>query len=235
MAVRVRTKQLPGWETTQKLNDLTSYIAMGVVLGGRLGYMLFYSFPQWIHSPLLLFKIWQGGMSFHGGLLGVCVAVWLFSRHTQESFWRVGDKIAPAVPLGLGLGRIGNFINAELWGRVTEMPWGMIFPKAGFLPRHPSQLYAFFLEGVLLFALLWVYSKKPRPVGAISGMFLVGYGSIRIFEELFRQPDPQYGYLAFGWVTMGQILCLPMIALGLFLLWSCEKKTTYKATLCNHI
>lgn len=234
LVVRARTKSLPGWESTERLNDLTFYLAMGVVLGGRLGYMFFYAFSDWVGSPLSILKIWQGGMSFHGGLIGVGIAMWLFARHIHQSFLQIGDIVAPAVPLGLGLGRIGNFINSELWGRTTEMPWGMVFPNGGALPRHPSQLYAFLLEGVVLFIFLWFYSKKPRAVGSVSGMFLIGYGIIRIFEEFFRQPDPQYGYFAFGWLTMGQILCLPMILFGLFLLCYSEKKTDNK-TLCNHI
>ncbi len=222
--LRLRTKSLPGWETTDKLNDLLFYVALGVILGGRIGYMLFYALPDWLAHPTELFKIWQGGMSFHGGLLGVVVATWYFSRRFQDPFWVIGDLIAPVIPIALGAGRVGNFINGELWGRVTDVPWAMVFPHAGPLPRHPSQLYAVLLEGVLLFTLLWIYSSKPRKRGAVAGLFLLGYGCIRIFEEFFRQPDPQYGYLAFGWLTMGQLLCLPMILVGL-LLMVCPART----------
>jgi phosphatidylglycerol:prolipoprotein diacylglycerol transferase len=219
LIIRLRTKHLSNWQTTDRLNDLIFYSALGVILGGRIGYMLFYSLPDWLSSPSELLKIWQGGMSFHGGLIGVTISTWLFTRHYKMAFWALGDIICPAVPLALGVGRIGNFINGELWGRVTDMPWGMVFPHAGVLPRHPSQLYAVLLEGILLFLILFIYSRKPRKQGAVSGLFFLGYGCIRIFEEFFRQPDPQYGYLAFGWLTMGQILCLPMIFIGLYLLF----------------
>ncbi|HRE31457.1 MAG TPA: prolipoprotein diacylglyceryl transferase [Candidatus Berkiella sp.] len=219
LAARIRTQSLPGWESSERLNDLLFYTAMGVVLGGRIGYMLFYAMPDWIDDPLQLFKIWQGGMSFHGGLLGVIISTALFARHQGYPFWVIGDIIAPTVPLAIAAGRLGNFINGELWGKVTDVPWAMVFPQAGFLPRHPFPLYAIALEGALLFMLVWFYSSKQRHVGAVSGIFLLGYGMIRIFEEFFRQPDPQYGYFAFGWLTMGQILCLPMILLGLYLLF----------------
>jgi len=226
LAARVRTKNLPGWETTDRLNDLLFYTALGVILGGRIGYMLFYALPDWLQDPSELFKIWQGGMSFHGGLLGVAISTWCFSRRYQLPILAVGDIMAPTIPLALATGRLGNFINGELWGRVTDVPWAMIFPHAGPLPRHPSQLYAVLLEGVLLFTILWIFSRKPRKTGSVSGLFLLGYGCIRIFEECFRQPDPQYGYLAFGWLTMGQVLCLPMIALGLYLIFMPTKPTT---------
>lgn len=219
LIIRLRTKTLPNWETTERVNELIFYTALGVILGGRLGYMLFYALPDWLAAPTELFKIWQGGMSFHGGLIGVMISTWIYTKHYPISFWELGDIISPAVPLALGMGRIGNFINGELWGKVTDVPWGMVFPHAGNLPRHPSQLYAFALEGLLLFLILFVYSSKPRKRGAVSGLFFLGYGSIRIFEEFFRQPDPQYGYLAFGWLTMGQVLCVPMVLLGLYLMF----------------
>ncbi len=226
-AARVRTKSLPGWGSSERLNDLLFYTAMGVVLGGRIGYMLFYGLPDWLQDPLQLFKIWQGGMSFHGGLLGVILSTALFARHYGYPFWAIGDIIAPTVPLAIATGRIGNFINGELWGKVTDVPWAMVFPQAGFLPRHPTPLYAVALEGGLLFLMVWLYSAKPRRIGSVSGLFLAGYGVIRIIEEFFRQPDPQYGYLAFGWLTMGQILCIPMILFGLYFLFN-QRKQPYQ-------
>lgn len=214
--LRYRTKSLAKWQSTDVLTDLFFYAAIGVLLGGRLGYILFYNLPATLSDPLSAFKVWHGGMSFHGGLIGVILAVLYFCRKNRMTFFEVGDIIAPVIPLTLGVGRFGNFINAELWGRVTDVPWAMVFPMAGPMPRHPSQLYAMGLEGVLLFIIVWMYASKPRNIGNVSGMFLIGYGLIRIFEEFFRQPDPQYGYLAFGWLTMGHILCIPMIIFGLF-------------------
>ncbi len=207
------------------VGDMLFYGVLGVILGGRIGYILFYNLPQFLEDPLLLFKIWQGGMSFHGGLLGVITAMWLFQKKRGWGFWRTMDFVAPMVPIGLGAGRIGNFINGELWGRVTDLPWGMVFPFAGPLPRHPSQLYQALLEGLVLFVILWGYSSKPRPVGAVSGLFLLGYGVFRFGVEFVREPDAQMGYLAFGWLTMGQLLCLPMIIMGIaFLVWAYSAK-----------
>ncbi len=225
--LRARTQSLPEWDK-DKLSDLLFYTALGIILGGRIGYMLFYSLPEWSQDPMQLFKVWQGGMSFHGGLIGVMIAIFFFCRHTKMSILEVGDILVLAIPLGLAAGRIGNFINGELWGKVTDVPWGMVFPHAGSLPRHPSQLYAVFLEGFLLFTLLWLFAKKPRPTGAICGLFFLGYGLIRFSEEFFRQPDPQYGYLAFGWLTMGQVLSLPMIVLGLYLLCCYPRRKAFK-------
>jgi len=168
--------------------------------------------------------VWNGGMSFHGGFLGVLLAISLFAWRKQISFVAIMDFVAPVAPIGLAAGRLGNFINGELWGRVTTMPWGMVFPTGGALPRHPSQLYEFFLEGVCLFILLWIYSAKPRPRYAVSAMFLIGYGVARFFCEFFRQPDVQLGYLAFNWLTMGQLLTLPMILLGIILMIYAYKK-----------
>ena len=176
--------------------------------------MLFYDLPNFIANPLIFFRIWDGGMSFHGGFLGVLVAMGLYSWKKHYHFITIMDFIAPVAPIGLAAGRIGNFINDELWGRITNVPWAMVFPTGGPLPRHPSQLYEFTLEGVCLFLLLWLYSRKPRPTMAISALFLIGYGCARFFCEFFRQPDPQLGYLAFNWVTMGQVLSFPMIVLG---------------------
>lgn len=206
-----------GW-TTEQVEDLLFYGAIGVILGGRLGYSIFYDFANNIENPLNIFKIWQGGMSFHGGLLGVLTAFWLFSRKTGKSYFEISDFIAPMVPIGLFFGRVGNFINGELWGKVSDVPWAMVFPTGGPLPRHPSQLYEAGLEGVVLFLVLWLYSAKPKPVGAVSGLFLLGYGLFRSMVEFVRIPDTQYGYFAFDWLTMGQILSLPMILLGLFII-----------------
>lgn len=215
-----------GWEKSQ-LEDLLFYGALGVIIGGRLGYALFYDLPDLVANPVNVLKIWQGGMSFHGGLLGVLVAFWWFGRKTNKTFFEISDFIAPLVPIGLMLGRIGNFINGELWGRVSDVPWAMVFPSGGTLARHPSQLYQAALEGLLLFIILWWYSSKPRPRAAVSGLFLLGYGFFRFLVEFVRVPDPQYGYLAFDWLTMGQILCLPMIVLGAALMaWAYRHKTS---------
>lgn len=209
-----------GWEKNQ-IEDLLFYGALGVIIGGRMGYALFYDFPGFADNPLSLFKIWEGGMSFHGGLLGVLAAFWYFASKTGKRFFDVADFIAPMVPLGLMAGRIGNFINAELWGRVSDVPWAMVFPGAGAEPRHPSQLYQASMEGLLLFIILWWFSARPRPRAAVSGLFLTGYGVFRFIAEFFRVPDPQYGYLAFNWLTMGQILCLPMIIGGIvMIIWA---------------
>jgi phosphatidylglycerol---prolipoprotein diacylglyceryl transferase len=207
-----------GWHP-QEVADFLFYAALGVILGGRIGYVLFYNFGYYLAHPIEIFYIWTGGMSFHGGLLGVIIAMWLYARRTHRSFFAVSDFVALLTPLGLGAGRLGNFINHELWGRVTDVPWGMVFPNAGSLPRHPSQLYEFTLEGVVLFLVLWIYARKPRPEAAVSGMFLFCYGVFRFLVELVREPDAQLGYLAFGWVTMGQVLSLPMILLGIWMIW----------------
>ena len=199
---------------TQKLiDDLLFWGVLGVVLGGRLGYVLFYKPGYYLEHPLESFQVWQGGMSFHGGFLGVLIAMVVVARMNRSGFLQVCDFIAPLIPLGLAAGRLGNFINGELWGRVTDVPWGMVFRHAGPLPRHPSQLYQFALEGLLLFALLWLYSRKPRPMGAVSGLFLVGYGTLRFVAEYFREPDDFLGLLALGF-SMGQWLSLPMVLAG---------------------
>ncbi|GAB7022109.1 prolipoprotein diacylglyceryl transferase [Salidesulfovibrio brasiliensis] len=215
---RYRAKQSwRGWTVTQ-VDDFVTYVILGVVLGGRLGYVLFYQ-PQFIWTdPLEIFAIWHGGMSFHGGLLGVIVACWWFARRHGKSIFDVGDFVAPLIAPGLFFGRLGNFINAELWGRVTDGPWGMVFPGAGAVPRHASQLYEATLEGLVLFLLVWFYSASPRPKGAVGGAFLVGYGAFRFIVEFARQPDAHLGYIAFGWLTMGQILCVPMILFGAWLM-----------------
>ena len=204
--------------TKDQVWDLLFYVAMGVIFGGRLGYIVFYKLSYYLSHPLEIFYLWQGGMSFHGGLIGVLVAMFLFARKTDKTFWNVTDFLAPLVPIGLGTGRFGNFINQELWGSVTNVPWGVVFPVAGALPRHPSQLYEAILEGAVLFLILWLYSAKPRPPGQISGLFLLGYAFSRFIVEFFREPDSHLGYIAFNWLTMGQVLSLPMIILGLWLL-----------------
>ncbi len=207
-----------GWHPDQ-VSDLIFYAALGVIIGGRIGYMLFYDLPNFLARPWIVIQVWHGGMSFHGGLLGVLIAVWLYSRKIKKPFSELLDFIAPLVPIGLAAGRIGNFINGELWGRVTDVPWAMAFPTGGPLPRHPSQLYEFLLEGVTLFLILWFYSAKPKPRLAVSGLFALCYGVFRIFAEFFRVPDPQYGYIAFGWLTMGQILSVPLVIVGIILMW----------------
>lgn len=202
---------------TKLLDDLLFYGVLGVILGGRLGYVLFYKASYYFAHPLEIFALWQGGMSFHGGFLGVLIAMaWL--AHKRNLRWlQLTDFIAPLVPLGLAFGRLGNFINGELWGRPTNVPWAMIFPQADNLPRHPSQLYQFALEGVLLFALLWLYARRPRPVGAVSGLFLTGYGSFRFLAEFAREPDDFLGLLPFG-MSMGQWLSLPMVVAGVLMM-----------------
>lgn len=208
----------------EEVTDLLFYVACGVILGGRIGYILFYNLAFYWSQPLEVFKVWDGGMSFHGGFIGVVISLYIASRRFKKSIWDLTDFIAPLVPIGLAAGRIGNFINQELWGRITTVSWGMIFPAAGPDPRHPSQLYEFGLEGVALFLLLWWYSSKPRPRFAVSAVFLVGYGCARFFAEFFRQPDPQYGFIAFDWLTMGQLLSFPMILVGVFALVKIHKK-----------
>ncbi len=206
------------WSSDQ-ITDLIFYGALGAIIGGRLGYMLFYDFPQFIHQPWIIFKLWQGGMSFHGGLLGVVAAIYLFGRRNNKTFLQVADFMAPLVPLGLGFGRLGNFINGELWGRPTDVAWAMVFPSADHLPRHPSQLYELGMEGILLFIIVWWYASKPRPSGCVSGVFLMFYALFRFIAECFRQPDVQLGFVAFDWLTMGQILSVPMFFAGLILWW----------------
>lgn len=201
-----------GW-TRNEVSDLLFYGFLGVILGGRIGYVLFYNFDLFLADPTYLFKIWTGGMSFHGGLIGVITAMIWFAHKTQRHFFTVADFVAPLIPFGLGVGRIGNFMNGELWGRVTDVPWAIIFPEAGPEPRHPSQLYQFALEGVVLFIILNLFWRKHPPRGAISGMFLLFYGLFRFLVEFVRQPDSQLG-LYFNEISMGQILSTPMIVAG---------------------
>ena len=221
-----RRRALKPWSpvTPEQVGDMLFYGALGVILGGRIGYILFYDLPRFLAEPAMLFKVWQGGMSFHGGLIGVILAMLWVGRKYRAGFWRIADFVAPLIPVGLGAGRIGNFINGELWGKVTDLPWGMVFPHAGDLPRHPSQLYQALLEGLALFLILWVFSSRQRPPAAVSGLFLIGYGVFRFLVEFVREPDAHIGYLAFGWLTMGQLLSLPMILAGLALmLWAYKR------------
>jgi len=213
---RVRARRPDTACTPAQVDDLLFYVALGVILGGRVGYMLFYGWAQLAENPLSILRIWEGGMSFHGGFLGVLLALWLFARKVGERFWDVVDLVAPVVPVGLGAGRIGNFINGELWGAPTDLPWAFVVNGVA---RHPSQLYEALLEGLVLFVVLWVYASKPRPTMAVSGMFALCYGLFRSAVEFVRLPDAHIGYLAFGWLTMGHVLTLPMIAVGVILLW----------------
>lgn len=202
-----------GW-TEEQLSDLLFYGFLGVFIGGRLGYVFFYQFERFIAEPLYLLKVWTGGMSFHGGLVGVIVALVFFAKRRKATLLQVGDFVAPIVPIGLGLGRIGNFINGELWGRTTDVPWAFVFPHAGPEPRHPSQLYEFFLEGVVLFGILWLVSIKPRPTGLVSGLFLSCYGFFRFIVEFYRQPDEHIDLYG-GIISQGQLLSMPMILAGI--------------------
>ncbi len=225
---RIHALNRSGWDD-KFLDDLLFYGVLGVVLGGRLGEVLLYHPGYYISHPLEIFAVWQGGMSFHGGFLGVLAAMALFARKRQIAWLQLMDFIAPLVPLGLGAGRIGNFINGELWGRPTDIPWGMVFPRVDDLPRHPSQLYEFALEGLALFALLWLYSNKPRPAGTVSGLFLIGYGSFRFLAEFTRNPDDGiFGLMTFG-ISMGQWLSLPMVLVGVgMMVWARRKPVTSK-------
>jgi len=215
-----RAVRRPDW-SRDDVSDMILYGAIGVVLGGRLGYILFYKFGWYLEHPADVLRIWEGGMSFHGGLLGVLLSLWLFARRNGRHFFQVTDFIAPLVPVGLFFGRIGNFINQELWGRTTDAAWGMVFPLAGPVPRHPSQLYEAGLEGLLLFAILWWYSARPRRLGAVSGLFLVCYALFRFVAEFAREPDAHLGFIALDWLTMGQLLSVPMLLAGIGIIaWS---------------
>ncbi len=224
LGVRRAKRPGSGWQG-EEVGDMLYYIALGVILGGRLGYVLFYNLHYYLSDPVKIFYVWDGGMSFHGGLIGVMLAMWWFGRKTERRFFQVADFVAPLVPVGLFAGRIGNFINGELWGRVSDVPWAMVFPTGGPLPRHPSQLYEAGLEGIVLFLALWFYSSRPRPSMAVSGLFLLLYGCFRFFVEFFRQPDVQLGFVAFGWMSQGQLLSLPMIVAGLLLIaWAYRRQ-----------
>jgi phosphatidylglycerol:prolipoprotein diacylglycerol transferase len=211
--------------TRMQFDALVFVSMLGVILGGRLGYVLFYNPSYFAANPQEIVATWQGGMSFHGGLLGVMLAAAFVARRQKVDYLRLMDFVAPLVPLGIAAGRLGNFINGELYGRITDLPWGMVFraPGAGDLPRHPSQLYQFALEGVALFALLWWFSSKPRPRGQVSALFLIGYGIFRSVAELAREPDAHLGVLALG-LSMGQWLSLPMVAAGITLFWWSQQR-----------
>ena len=208
-----RNRHYASGYSDEALSDLVFYGVLGVLLGGRMGYMLFYGFDNLIDDPVSAFKIWRGGMSFHGGLLGVLLGVWFFARKTRRSFFVVTDFIAPSIPLALGCGRIGNFINTELPGRVTDVPWALIFPDG--LTRHPSSLYQALVEGPLLFLLLWLFAWRERREMAVSGLFLLGYGCFRLISEFFREPDAHMGFVLADRVTAGQLLSVPMVLLGI--------------------
>jgi len=213
---RVRARQPWSPVKVEQVDDLFFYTALGVILGGRFGYMLFYGWDQLVENPLNLLKVWQGGMSFHGGFLGVLFALWLQARKVGCRFWEMVDFVAPFISVGLGAGRIGNYINGELWGRTTDVPWAFIVDGQA---RHPSQLYEAILEGPILFVILWVFSSRQRPTMAVSGVFALCYGLFRSAVEFVRLPDEHIGYLAFGWLTMGHVLTFPLILAGVLLLW----------------
>ncbi len=243
---RIRAGRLPG-VSEQAYSDLLFYAMLGVIFGARIGYILIYDLSSYLAEPMQIFKIWEGGMSFHGGLVGVLAASLWWARKHRMHFFDIVDFVAPLVPPGLGFGRLGNFINGELWGKYTQAGWGVIFPHAerdlagldagtlqamheggllDALARHPSQLYQFALEGVAMFCILWWFSRRPRPRYAVAGMFALLYGCFRFLVEFVRLPDEQIGYLAFDWLTMGQVLSLPLVALGLVLLFMSRKAPT---------
>ncbi|HIG42237.1 MAG: prolipoprotein diacylglyceryl transferase [bacterium] len=201
----------------EQISDMIFYGVLGVILGGRVGYMLFYGQQELIQNPLSIFTVWKGGMSFHGGMLGVFIAAFLFARKQNTTFFHITDFIAPSIPIALGMGRIGNFVNAELPGRLTDVPWAVIYP-GDVVARHPSSLYQAMLEGPILFLILWLFTRQPRPLVSVSGMFMVGYGCLRFTSEFFREPDLHLGFIAFDWLTTGQLLCMPMVLFGLALL-----------------
>jgi phosphatidylglycerol---prolipoprotein diacylglyceryl transferase len=218
---QIKHKKWFGWTDTM-LDDALFYGALGVILGGRIGYVLFYQFDNFMQHPLDIFKIWQGGMSFHGGFLGVLIGMFFFNKKNPQPWLKIMDFVAPLVPIGLGAGRMGNFINGELWGRATNANFGMVFPQIDNIARHPSQLYEFALEGVALFCILWWFSRKQRPIGTISALFLLGYGSFRFLVEFTRQPDAHLGLLQLGF-SMGQWLSVPMIIVGIWM-WVTARK-----------
>lgn len=228
-----RAAHSDSWNRDQ-VGDLILFGALGAVLGGRVGYILFYKLDDYLAQPLDIFRVWEGGMSFHGGMLGVFIAIGLFGRKTEKSFFEVSDFVAPLVPIGLFFGRVGNFINQELWGRVTDVSWGMVFPLAGNAARHPSQLYEALLEGLILFVILWLYSATPRPVARVSGLFMILYGLFRFIVEFTREPDDYLGFVAMDWMSMGQLLSLPMVVAGLLIIFlSGSQRFSYQGETSN--
>lgn len=213
---RIRSRQPWINVSKQQVDDLVTWIAVGIIIGGRMGSVLFYNFEAFLDRPVMLFEIWNGGMSFHGGLIGVVVALWIYGRRNDLALLELTDFVAPLIPIGLGAGRVGNFINGELWGKQTDVPWAVVVDGVA---RHASQLYEATLEGLVLFIVLWVYGSKQRPRMAVASVFLIGYGLSRVAVEFVRLPDEHIGYMAWGWVTRGQVLTLPMIIGGIVLLW----------------
>ncbi|MEO5764466.1 MAG: prolipoprotein diacylglyceryl transferase [Casimicrobiaceae bacterium] len=231
---RARQNMLTGWRPGD-IDDMLFYGVLGVIVGGRLGYVLFYKPLYYLAHPLEIVQVWQGGMSFHGGFLGVLIALWFYAGRRGKRWLDVTDFVAPLVPLGLAAGRLGNFINGELVGRATSGPWAMVFPQVDNVPRHASQLYELGLEGLLLFAILWIFASRRRPMGAVSGLFLMGYGVLRFIGEFAREPDVFLGYLAFG-LTMGQWLSLPMIVAGFaMMLWAYRRADKAEPTLLDRL
>ncbi len=225
-----RTKNSERVIRPEQVEDLTFYSAMGVILGARVGYVLFYNVGAFLDDPLMLFRVWEGGMSFHGGLIGLSISTLIYAAKVNRNFFDLVDFIAPFAPLGLFFGRIGNFIGGELYGRATDAPWAMAFPNDPGVLRHPSQLYEAFLEGIVLFVLLFWFSQKPRPRAAVIALFLIGYGCFRFFVEFYRAPDAHIMFDLFGWMTRGQILCVPMVVVGMSLLiWTYRKEPARKA------
>ena len=222
---KIRAKKPYSPIEPEAVDDLVFYGAMGAIIGGRLGYTLFYNLANFIDDPILIFRVWQGGMSLHGGVIGVFVAYWLMARKYHCKTLQLIDFISPLSCVGLFVGRIGNFINGELWGKTTDVPWAIVFPKAGPLPRHPSQLYEAFLEGLVVFFILWLYTAKERPYMAPTGLIFFCYGCFRFFIEFYRLPDAHLGYIAFGWLTTGQLLTIPMIVLGGGLFYYANRRT----------
>ncbi len=217
--------------SVDQVDDLVFYIALGTILGGRLGYVFFYDFPQFLETPLWLFQVWKGGMSFHGGFLGVVAGITFFAKRNGYPLGAMFDWAAIAAPLGIGFGRMGNFIGQELWGRPSDVPWSMVFPKdpTG-LARHPSQLYEMMGEGFLLFALIYWYSSKPRPMWSSGALFIIGYGFARFMVEFVREPDAHIGFDLFGWMSRGQILSMPMMIIGvLVMIWAYKKQPTFES------
>ena len=224
---RVNNSYYKGFLTRKQIEDTLFYGAIGLIVGGRIGYVLFYHFDIFLENPAWLLNIRQGGMSFHGAFIGGSLTAYLYAKKNKINIWQLLDFAAPLGCIGLGLGRIGNFINGELWGRATDLPWGMIFPHVDQIPRHPSQLYQAFLEGVILFSVLWIFSKKPRPTKSVFGLLIAFYAILRFLVEFVRQPDANLGFIFSDWLTMGQLLSLPMIIIGCLFIYYAYKQNIY--------